>query len=157
MSGATAVVLRDGSIVVGGDSDSCFNFFAMRFCPRAWAWQAIARLPADRARRCVALATPDGERLLGLGGFVGQKGCQVEGDNACALVDELAGGRWEARPDLPCGMIEPVVLHAHKSDEDCGTTLAFWRADDDSIASENVVPLTPGGEVCISEVPGGES
>ena len=54
MFGATAVVLRDGSIVVGGDSD-VGSFFAVRFCPRAWAWQALARLPADRARDCVAL------------------------------------------------------------------------------------------------------
>jgi hypothetical protein len=127
----------------------------MRFCPRAWAWQAIARLPAHRERRSVALATPDGERLLGLGGYVGQKGCQVEGDNACALVDELSGGCWEARPNLPCGMIEPVVLHSHESDTDSGTTLAFWRADDDFIATDGVVPLTLGGEVCISELPGG--
>ena len=155
MSDATAVVLRDGSIVVGGNSDSSSNFFAMRFCPRAWAWQAIARLPAHRERRCVALATPDGERLLGLGGYVGQKGCQVEGNNACALVDELSGGCWEARPNLPCGMIEPVVLHSHESDTDSGTTLAFWRADDDFIATDGVVPLTPGGEVCISELSGG--
>ena len=78
----------------------------------------------------------------------------MEGDNACALVDELSAGCWEARPNLPCGMIEPVMLHSIEPDMDSGTTLAFWRADEDFIDTKGVVPLTPGGEVCISELPG---
>ena len=155
---ASAVVMANGAICVGGEPAWPFEhpFHVLRFCPRRWCWETLVPLPVERARRCITLASPDGVRLFALGGFVGQKECQVKGDNACNLVDELVPqtSEWVARAPLPHAMINPVVLPAAGPGAPNGNgTLAFWCADDDEIQYDGVVPLVPGGDVCVSGLP----
>ena len=90
---ASAVVMADGTICVGGEPEfhkGSNEFHVLRFCPRAWKWKALAPLPDDRARACITLASPDGVRLLALGGFVGYDECRER--------DERRARRRRRRP-----------------------------------------------------------
>jgi len=156
---ASAVVLADGTVYVGGEHagrwPSQNPYQILRFCPRKWKWGEIVPLPPERARRCITLASPDGVRLLALGGFVGQPDCLVPGPNACDLVDELvpATSSWVAREPLPEKMIDPVVLPACATGTAGGGSLAFWRGDDDEVAYDGIAPLVPGDDVCVVPLP----
>ena len=156
---ASAVVMADGTVYVGGEHagrwPSQNPYQILRFCPRKWQWGEIVPLPLDRARRCMTLASPDGVRLLALGGFVGQADCRVPGHNACDLVDELvpATSSWVARGPLFAKMIDPVVLPASAAGTAGGGTLAFWRDDDDGVAYDGIAPLSLGDDVCVLPLP----
>lgn len=151
LDSASAVVLANGTLCVCGESmPPPRSFKLVCFCPRRWKWWELPPLPAERARRCITLASSDGARLLALGGFVGQSECKVEGDNACNLVDAFCFERnvWTIQAPLPEKMIAPVVLSRPGASGD--GTLAFWRTDNDEIAHDGVVALTPGNDVAIS-------
>lgn len=60
LSDASAVVMRDGSIYVGGTcpGSSTPPYTVAHFCPLSWEWRVVASLPVARARMLITLATP---------------------------------------------------------------------------------------------------
>ena len=112
---------------------------------------------AERSRSLVynvrdGLLSPDGMRLLAVGGYVGYSECQICGDNAYAAVDEYfwQTDAWVPRASLAHKMIDPVMVHPFGDDASDGGTLAFWRGEGDLVFSEGVLALREGAEVCVS-------
>ena len=139
---SNAVVMSDGSIVVSAEASKGWVF--LRFDPIGWRWDYLPEMEASRARSNTTIVSTDGVGIVAVGGC-----SNVDGENACAFVDELVGDRWVSKQDLPVKVIDPTVVSFGGS-----TLLAFGRGDDDEIDEEAPMPF-PGSssEAFLEELP----